>query len=139
MLITQVRNFPLAYHVLKTVKNPRLPCYYFNPNAGEELHDYVEAFCDNMDSSVTLPDIGTWVAVRVTAIFNPGHFWVQFPYGTEPIEKRIMAGMFLVLLSMLWVILSWSILVPYVLDAYAVLWRAGITKSFCYPLLYDIN
>ena len=101
MLITQVRNFPLAYHVLKTIKNPRLPCYYFNPNAGEELHDYVEAFCDNMDSSVTLPDIGTWVAVRVTAIFNPGHFWVQFPYGTEPIEKRIMAGMFLVLLSML--------------------------------------
>ena len=86
---------------VKSCKNPRLPCYYFNPNAGEELHDYVEAFCDNMDSSVMLPDIGTWVAVRVKAIFNPGHFWVQFPYGTEPIEKRIMAGMFLVLLSML--------------------------------------
>ena len=99
MLITQVRNFPLAYHVLKTVEI--LDCLVINPNAGEELHDYVEAFCDNMDSSVTLPDIGTWVAVRVTAIFNPGHFWVQFPYGTEPIEKRIMAGMFLVLLSML--------------------------------------
>lgn len=47
-----------------------------------------------MDSSVTLPDIGTWVAVRVTAIFNPGHFWVQFPYGPEPIENRIIAGMF---------------------------------------------
>ena len=60
---------------------------------GEELHEMVEVFCDNMDSSVTLPDIGTWVAVRVTAVFNPGHFWVQFPYGSEPIEKRIMAGM----------------------------------------------
>ena len=46
-----------------------------------------------MDSSVTLPDIGTWVAVRVTAVFNPGHFWVQFPYGPEPIENRIIAGM----------------------------------------------
>lgn len=59
---------------------------------GEDLHEMVEVFCDNMDSSVTLPDIGTWVAVRVTAVFNPGHFWVQFPYGTEPIEKSIMAG-----------------------------------------------
>lgn len=64
------------------------------PFVGEELHDFVEVFCDNMDSSVTLPDIGTWVAVRVTAIFNPGHFWVQFPYGPEPIENRIIAGMF---------------------------------------------
>ena len=53
----------------------------------------VEVFCDNIASSVSLPDIGTWVAVRVTAVFNPGHFWVQFPYGTEPIEKRIMTGM----------------------------------------------
>ena len=60
---------------------------------GEEFHELVEVFCDNMDSSVTLPDIGTWVAVRVTAIFNPGHFWVQFPYGPEPIENRIIAGM----------------------------------------------
>ena len=59
---------------------------------GEDLHEMVEVFCDNMDSSVTLPDIGTWVAVRVTAVFNPRHFWVQFPYGTEPIEKSIMAG-----------------------------------------------
>ena len=62
------------------------------PFVGEELHDLVEVFCDNMDSSITLPDIGTWVAVRVTAIFNPGHFWVQFPYGPEPIENRIIAG-----------------------------------------------
>lgn len=62
-------------------------------SVGEEVHELVEVFCDNLDSSVTMPDIGTWVAVRVTAVFNPGHFWVQFPYGTEPIEKRIMAGM----------------------------------------------
>ena len=61
--------------------------------AGEEVHELVEVFCDNIDSSVPLPDIGTWVAVRVTAVFNPGHFWVQFPYGSEPIEKRIMTGM----------------------------------------------
>lgn len=61
-------------------------------DVGEEVHELVEVFCDNIDSSVTMPDIGTWVAVRVTAVFNPGHFWVQFPYGTEPIEKRIMAG-----------------------------------------------
>lgn len=67
-------------------------CPNLHVKKGEELHDYVEAFCDNRDSSVTLPDIGTWVAVRVTAIFNPGHFWVQFPYGTEPIEKHIMAA-----------------------------------------------
>ena len=68
-------------------------CVFIASLSGEEMHEMVEVFCDNMDSSVTLPDIGTWVAVRVTAVFNPGHFWVQFPYGTEPIEKRIMAGM----------------------------------------------
>lgn len=67
-------------------------CPNLHVKKGEELHERVEVFCDNMDSSVTLPDIGTWVAVRVTAVFNPGHFWVQFPYGTEPIEKRIMAA-----------------------------------------------
>ena len=65
-------------------------------SVGEEIHELVEVFCDNLDSSVTMPDIGTWVAVRVTAVFNPGHFWVQFPYGTEPIEKRIMAGILLI-------------------------------------------
>ncbi|KAL9959501.1 hypothetical protein ACROYT_G032828 [Oculina patagonica] len=67
-------------------------CPNLHVKKGEELHDYHEVFCDNMDSSVTLPDIGTWVAVRVTAIFDPGHFWVQFPYGPEPIENRIMAA-----------------------------------------------
>ncbi|CAH3194869.1 unnamed protein product [Porites evermanni] len=67
-------------------------CPNLHVKKGEDLHEMVEVFCDNMDSSVTLPDIGTWVAVRVTAVFNPGHFWVQFPYGTEPIEKSIMAG-----------------------------------------------
>ena len=59
---------------------------------GDKFHDLVEVFCDNVDSSVTLPDVGTWVAVRVTAVFHPGHFWVQFPYGTKPIEERILAG-----------------------------------------------
>lgn len=67
-------------------------CPNLHLKKGEEVHELVEVFCDNMDSSVPLPDIGTWVAVRVTAVFNPGHFWVQFPYGTEPIEKRIMAA-----------------------------------------------
>ena len=54
--------------------------------------DTIEVFCDNVDCVVTLPSIGTWVAVRVTAVFDPGHFWVQFPYGSEPIEKRIIEG-----------------------------------------------
>ncbi|XP_074608990.1 uncharacterized protein LOC141863372 isoform X2 [Acropora palmata] len=67
-------------------------CPNLHSTKGEEVHELVEVFCDNLDSSVTMPDIGTWVAVRVTAVFNPGHFWVQFPYGTEPIEKRIMAA-----------------------------------------------
>ncbi|XP_068758689.1 uncharacterized protein [Montipora capricornis] len=67
-------------------------CPNLHLKKGEEVHELVEVFCDNMDSSVPLPDIGTWVAVRVTAVFNPGHFWVQFPYGTEPIEKRIVAA-----------------------------------------------
>lgn len=80
-------------HTLSNVTNVKT--FFLHLLTGEELHERVEVFCDNMDSSVTLPDIGTWVAVRVTAVFNPGHFWVQFPYGTEPIEKRIMAGMLL--------------------------------------------
>jgi len=67
-------------------------CPNLHLKKGEEFHELVEVFCDNMDSSVTLPDIGTWVAVRVTAVFNPGHFWVQFPYGPEPIENRIIAA-----------------------------------------------
>ena len=39
---------------------------------------------------IQLPDIGTWIAVRVTAIYNPGHFWIQMPFGSEPLDAQIM-------------------------------------------------
>ena len=60
---------------------------------GADLGDVMEAFCDNIDSGVELPDVGTWVAIKITAVFNPGHFWAQLPYGTEPLEKLIIEGL----------------------------------------------
>jgi hypothetical protein len=52
----------------------------------------VQAFCNNNDFTVDLPELGSWVGVRVTAVLNPGHFWVQFPCGSGPIERKIMEG-----------------------------------------------
>lgn len=60
--------------------------------AGEDASMMVQAFCENSDFTVGLPGLGSWVGVRVTAALNPGHFWVQFPCGSGPIEKRIMEG-----------------------------------------------
>lgn len=39
-----------------------------------------------------LPKVNSWIGVRVTAVVNPGHFWVQFPCGSGPIEKKIIEG-----------------------------------------------
>ena len=40
--------------------------------------------------SIVLPEIGAWVAVRVSAIYDPTHFWVQLPFGREPIDSQII-------------------------------------------------
>lgn len=39
----------------------------------------MEVYCD--DSVTELPEIGDWVPITVTALFDPTHFWVNFPYG----------------------------------------------------------
>ncbi|XP_028407927.1 uncharacterized protein LOC114530556 isoform X2 [Dendronephthya gigantea] len=35
-----------------------------------------------------LPDIGAWVLVKITAIYNPAHFWVQLPFGIENLSTQ---------------------------------------------------
>ena len=75
--------------------NPMFSLFSFTSEADDAVFDDVmEAFCDNIDSGVELPELGTWVAIKITAIFNPGHFWAQLPYGTEPLEKLIIEGNF---------------------------------------------
>ena len=39
---------------------------------------------------VKLPDIGAWVLVKITAIYNPAHFWVQLPYGVENLTSQVI-------------------------------------------------
>ena len=41
----------------------------------------VEVFCDN--AVVELPNVGDWVAITVTALYDPTHIWVNFPYGLD--------------------------------------------------------
>lgn len=41
----------------------------------------VEVFCDN--AVVELPNVGDWVAITVTALYDPTHIWVNFPYGID--------------------------------------------------------
>ncbi|XP_032232054.2 uncharacterized protein LOC5507515 isoform X2 [Nematostella vectensis] len=65
-------------------------CEFLHLKEGEQPKFEVQAYCNNISSSVELPEVGTWVAVRVTAIMNPGHFWIQFPCGSESIEKKII-------------------------------------------------
>lgn len=34
-----------------------------------------------------LPEPGTWVAVEVTTVLNPGHFYVSLPFGKSAIDN----------------------------------------------------
>lgn len=45
------------------------------------LANSVEAYCFN--EPIELPDDGDWVAVTVTALYDPTHIWVNFPYGID--------------------------------------------------------
>ena len=60
--------------------------------SGEDSTVRVQAFCNNNDFTVDLPKVNSWIGVRVTAVANPAHFWVQFPCGSGPIEKKIIEG-----------------------------------------------
>ncbi|CAB4044773.1 Hypothetical predicted protein, partial [Paramuricea clavata] len=37
-----------------------------------------------------LPDVGAWVLVKITAIYNPSHFWVQLPSGVENLTSQLI-------------------------------------------------
>ena len=39
---------------------------------------------------IKLPDIGAFVLARITAIYNPAHFWVQLPYGVENLTSQVI-------------------------------------------------
>ena len=55
--------------------------------SGEVTTDQVEVVCaQGVESGVELPDEGTWVAVEITAVHNPGRFYVSFPFGASPIQ-----------------------------------------------------
>ncbi len=36
-----------------------------------------------------IPDVGSWVVVEVTALVDPGKFFVTFPYGTSPLPELL--------------------------------------------------
>ena len=36
--------------------------------------------------SIQLPEEGAWVAVEITAVYNPAHFYVVFPFGSKPLK-----------------------------------------------------
>ena len=37
-----------------------------------------------------LPEVGAWVLVKITAIYNPSHFWVQLPSGVENLTSQLI-------------------------------------------------
>ena len=40
-----------------------------------------------MDQALETPDEGSFVAVEVTAMYNPAHFYLTFPYGTKTVNE----------------------------------------------------
>ncbi|XP_057313217.1 uncharacterized protein LOC130654621 isoform X2 [Hydractinia symbiolongicarpus] len=54
-------------------------CRYLHVDPNDPVANRVEVYCD--DSVTELPEIGDWVPITVTALFDPTHFWVNFPYG----------------------------------------------------------
>jgi len=56
-------------------------CKFLHANANSLLANSVEAYCFNQP--IELPDDGDWVAVTVTALYDPTHIWVNFPYGID--------------------------------------------------------
>ena len=44
----------------------------------------------SISTRMKLPDIGAWVLVRITAIYDPSHFWVQLPFGVENLTDQII-------------------------------------------------
>ena len=42
---------------------------------------------NDLESMLTPPKQDSWVAVEVTAVCSPSHFYVTFPFGTKPIVE----------------------------------------------------
>ena len=42
--------------------------------------------------TVQTPDEGAWVVVEVTVMFNPAHFCLIFPYGTNTVQDLMKDG-----------------------------------------------
>ncbi|XP_071507169.1 uncharacterized protein [Diadema antillarum] len=59
-------------------------CPFEHPRPGQRYVDYTHAFWCN--ETVVLPEPKSWVAVEVTAIQSPVHFWVQLPFGSKPLD-----------------------------------------------------
>ena len=42
---------------------------------------------DSNSKSLETPKKGEFIVVEVTAVYNPAHFYVSFPYGTSTINE----------------------------------------------------
>ena len=42
---------------------------------------------NDLECMVTLPRRDSWVGVELTAIYNPAHFYVSFPFGTKSLPE----------------------------------------------------
>ena len=42
---------------------------------------------NDLECMVTLPRHDSWVAVELTVIYNPAHFYVSFPFGTKSVPE----------------------------------------------------
>ncbi|XP_070558426.1 uncharacterized protein [Ptychodera flava] len=60
-------------------------CPYEHSLPGESSNDKKETFHSN--KHVALPKEDSWVAVEVTAIYSPLHFWVQLPFGNKSLDQ----------------------------------------------------
>ena len=57
-------------------------CYF----SGAITQDTVEVYAISDVDSIQLPEEGAWVAVEITVVYNPAHFYVVFPFGSKPLK-----------------------------------------------------
>ena len=44
---------------------------------------------NDLESMLTPPKQDSWVAVELTAVSSPSHFYVTFPFGTRPVVELL--------------------------------------------------